>query len=79
VKESKERWSQSNRIKIGVAKSTLLLSSKRERHLWSIINDTVWAGKVVYCLYDSKNHNNFNNTLIEKGAVGIYDISEIKY
>ena len=76
---SRENWVNSNRIKIGLSNSLVLLSSIKEKNLWSIITNTANNGKEVYCLYDNNSKDNINNQLIENGAMGVTDLTEIKY
>ena len=75
---TKGNWEESNRIKIGLSSSLLLLNSLKERELFMIIANTIHEGKEVYCLYDN-NSKSHNSVLIEKGAYGINKLSEIKY
>lgn len=68
-------WLDSNRVKVGLSSGLFLINSTKDKELFKTISLSLHENKEVYCLrnpfIDEENHN---DTLIEKGAIGVQDI-----
>ena len=77
---NEERWQRSNDLKIGLSNNVLFYSTIQNKTIFNVIINTIENNKDVYCMYDNNiEGENFNNTLIEKGAYSLNNIEELKY
>lgn len=65
---SHRNWKRSNRIKIGLSNSLILLNSVKEKELFSIIGNTLREGRDVFCVVNEALKEDHNDILISKGA-----------
>ncbi len=75
---SLKTWYDSNRIKIGLSRGLFLINSLKEKETFSIISETLEEERDVFCLGERIDSRSHNKILIEKGAIKITKLEELK-